>query len=116
MTQQRLITFLKTAIAQILSQQCNSDVNILFDEGSQHSFITKAMANKIQLEQCGRKEVHIASFGASTQNVRHVDTTTICPHTDTGEKILLNVLVVPMIAVPLCNLQQTVSSLLTCRV
>ena len=98
-------------MAQISSQQCSSD-NILFDEDSQRSFITEAMANKIQLERCGSEEVHIASFGPSTQNVRHFDTATVRLRTDTGEKIPLNVLVVPTIAVPLCNLQKTVSSLL----
>ena len=65
----------------------------------------------IQLERTGNEEVHIASFGASTQNVRHFDTATVYLHTDTGKKIPINVLVVPTIAVPLCNLQRTISSL-----
>ncbi|MCG8033931.1 MAG: DUF1759 domain-containing protein, partial [Candidatus Thiodiazotropha taylori] len=110
-TQQSHSTLLKTAIAQISSQQCCSDANILFDEGSQRSFVTEDMANKIQLERNGIEEVHIASFGAATQNVRHFDTATVWLHTDNGEKIPINVLVVPTIAVPLCNLQKAVSSL-----
>ena len=80
-TQERQNVFLKTAIAQISSTNCSSDDNSLFDEGSQRSFITESMTNRIQLERTGTKEVHIASFGTSTQNVRHFDTAPVYLHT-----------------------------------
>lgn len=102
---------LKTAIAQVCSDHLCADANILFDEGAQRSFISEKLVEKLQLRRSGTDVIHLASFGDSNQTVRHMNTATVYLVTDAGEKIAIQVLVVPTIAVPLSNLQCNVTSL-----
>ena len=110
-TQPRSGVLLKTAVAKVISGISMVDANILFDEGAQRSFVTRDLANKLQLQTSGTEEVQLAAFGSSSKKVSHIDTATIYLLTECREKIAIDVLIVPTIAVPLRNLQRNVTSL-----
>ena len=88
-----------------------ADTNILLDEGAQRSFVTRELADKLQLQTSGTGEVQLAAFGSSSKKVSHIDTATVYLLTDSREKIAIDVLIVPTIAVPLGNRQRDVTSL-----
>ncbi|XP_053407993.1 uncharacterized protein LOC123531067 [Mercenaria mercenaria] len=110
-THNKTNVLLKTAITKVSSRRCIADANILFDEGAQRSFITEELADKLELQRTGSEVIHIAAFDSSTQKVKHIETATVYLLTECNDKIPVNVLVVPTIAVPLQNLQRSVSSL-----
>ncbi|XP_060570545.1 uncharacterized protein LOC132728870 [Ruditapes philippinarum] len=110
-TQLRHDVLLKTAVAQICSNIVSLETNILFDEGAQRSFITEELAEKLQIEQTGSEVVHLASFGDTSQRVRHMRKCCIQLITDDNEKICIDVLIVPKIAVPLRNINQNILAL-----
>ena len=58
------ITLLKTAIAPVIGEGIRIQGNILFDEGSQRSFITVETAAKLKLKPVTTENVTIAPFGA----------------------------------------------------
>ena len=91
---------LKTAIATVGIKETAVDAAILFDEGSQKSFITQQLADHLQLPVDAIEMLHIASFGGITTRVQHVNRSTIYVKTDNG-MIPLSVLVVPTIAKPI---------------
>ena len=102
-TQPRSGVLLKTAVAQVTSRIYTADANILFDEGAQRSFVTRELADKLQLQTSGTEVVQLAAFGSSSKKVSHIDTATVYLLTDSREKIAIDVLIVPTIAVPLGN-------------
>ena len=111
MTQSRPEVLLKTAVAKVTSGSYTVDANILFDEGAQRSFVTRDLANKLQLQTPGTEEVQLAAFGSSSKKVSHIDTATIYLLTNSREEIAIDVLIVPTIGVPLRNRQRNVTSL-----
>ena len=46
------VCLLKTAVAKVVSDVGSATANILFDEGAQHSFIFKKLANALKLLPC----------------------------------------------------------------
>ena len=110
-TQPRSGVMLKTAVAKVTSGIYTADVNILFDEGAQRSFVTRELADKLHLLTSGTEVVQLAAFGSSFKQVSHIDTATVYLLTDSREKIAIDVLIVPTIAVPLGNRQRDAVSL-----
>ncbi|XP_060569657.1 uncharacterized protein LOC132728064 [Ruditapes philippinarum] len=111
-THQRSDIILKTAIAQVSSQDHTiTNTNILFDEGAQRSFITKELAEKLKLKPNGSDTISLASFGGKSEQCRHIPTDRVFLHVEHREIIPLDVLIVPTIAVPLPNLQKNVKCL-----
>ena len=100
------ICLLKTAVATISASGTCVEANILFDEGSQRSFITKSLADCLQLQTYATEELSISTFGAQTSQIRKLDVTTIQLHTISGQLIPLTVLIVPTIAAPIQNLNK----------
>ena len=92
---------LKTAVTKVTSGIYMVNANILFDEGAQRSFVTRDLANKLQLQTSSTEEVQLAAFGFSSKKVSHIDTATVYLLTDSREKMAIDVLIVPTIAVPL---------------
>jgi hypothetical protein len=72
---------LKTAVAKVTSGVASgnfcTDVNILFDEGAQRSFVTKELAERLELRRTGAEVVELAAFGSSSKKESHIDTTTV---------------------------------------
>ena len=58
---------------------------------------------KLNLQRLGSEVVHLAAFGAESKTVGHFDTARVYPITDHSEKIAIDVLIVPTIAVPVRN-------------
>ena len=111
MTQSRPEVLLKTAVSKVTSGIYTVDANILFDEGAQRSFVTSDLAYKLQLQTYGTEEVQLAAFGSSSKKVSYRDSATVYLLTNSREKIAIDVLIVPTIAVPLGNHQRDVTSL-----
>ncbi|XP_053391234.1 uncharacterized protein LOC128554047 [Mercenaria mercenaria] len=108
-THQRSKVLLKTAVAQVSSQDdITTATNILLDEGAQRSFITEELAEKLKLKHTGSDTISLASFGGKSEQCRYIPTGRVFLHVEQGETIPLDVLIVPTIAVPLPNLQQEV--------
>ena len=111
LTKSRPEVLLKTAVAKVTSGIYTVNANILFDKRAQRSFVTRDLANKLQLQTSGTEEVQLAAFDSSSKKVSHIDTATIYLMTNNREEIAMDVLIVPTIAVPLGNRQRNVTSL-----
>ena len=101
------VCLLKTAVTEVKSDKTSSIANILFDEGTQHSFISQQLADVLQLSPSRQEDITLASFGADTMTPQSLSVASIKVVAKTGELIPLSVLIVPKIAAPL----QTVSHL-----
>lgn len=86
-------TILKTATAKVTSGETVMATNILFDEGSQRSFITEELAENLNLKCTGIETLTIAAFGGN-EMMQTLKTSTLYLIADSGEKIQIHVLVV----------------------
>ncbi|XP_063416451.1 uncharacterized protein LOC134698089 [Mytilus trossulus] len=98
----RAQVLLKTAISTVSSNENHSSqANILFDEGAQRSFITKDMADKLNLKPVRNEVITVSGFGETNTKVRHLQVATVYLRAETKELIPINVLIVPKIAHPI---------------
>ena len=74
------VFLLKTAIATITSSSENAEVeaNILFDEGSQRSFLTEDLARALSLTPHHKEDIYLSSFSSrqplnKTMDVAHIN-------------------------------------------
>ena len=102
-SEERSTVLLKTAVNPVVYANTSMDVNILFDEGAQRSFITEDLARKLDAKVEGTESLSITTFGSDTKKVRNLDKSTICLKSTDGELIPIKVLIVPTIASPLQN-------------
>ena len=51
------VCLLKTAVAKVVSDVGSATANVLFDEGAQHSFISKELANTLKLTPCRSEHI-----------------------------------------------------------
>jgi hypothetical protein len=93
-------TIPKTAINTIATQNKIATAHILFDEGAQRSFITQSLADELELTPEGSETLNLSVFGGSSTSIKQVDMATINLNTEDGEKIAIQVLIIPTIAVP----------------
>ena len=68
---------LKTAVASVGSHNNHISAHILFDEGSQLSFITSDVASKLDLKPEMQETISLSIFGGNTSSVKRIDTATI---------------------------------------
>ena len=95
------VCLLKTAIATITHGNRSATANLLFDEGSQRSFITHDLANSLELQPYKREDINISSFGANCHLNRQMDVVMIHLLGNDGQTTPLSVLVIPRIATPI---------------
>ena len=107
---QNSVCLLKTAVATVTNGNNPTKANLLFDEGSQWSFITQDLAKTLALQPFRKEDLTVSSFGAQCQVNREVNVAVISLLTMSGQAIPLTVLVVPRIATPI---QNTVTSSVT---
>ncbi|CAH3113096.1 unnamed protein product, partial [Porites lobata] len=74
--------------------------HILFDEGSQRSFITSDVATKLDLKPEMQETISLSTFGGNTSSVKRIDTATVFVETAQEENIPIRVIIVPTIAAP----------------
>ena len=91
------------AVASIIAGDVKIQANILFDEGTQHSFISAEMASELQLTPTCQVDIAVASFGTTSSTYKKLGVTTVEIETDSGELIPISVLIVPVIATPIQN-------------
>ena len=101
------VCLLKTTVATVSSSKVQVEANILFDEGSQRSFISQKLANSLQLHSCKKEDICLSSFELRTPTIKQLQTGEIHLITRTGNKLPLSVLIVLTIATPLQNVMQT---------
>ena len=102
---------LKTATAIIKSPTSKqmATVNILLDEGAQRTFITERAADQLNIHISDRKteNVNLATFGASSPNMRSIDLVDIQLQTNTKSFVNMAALVVPQISTTFKNYVQS---------
>ena len=92
---------LKTAVASVGSHNNHISAKILFDEGSQLSFITSDVASKLDLKPETQETISLSTFGGHTSSVKRIDTATIYLETAQEETMPIRVIIVPTTAAPL---------------
>ena len=92
---------LKTAITNVRAGDQITEANILLDEGAQTSFITEALADKLNVKTHGEEKVQLNSFGDNGRQVSRMKTATVYLQTEEEEEVEINVLVIPQIAAPI---------------
>ncbi len=95
------VCLLKTAIATVTTTDSETEANILFDEGSQCSFLTQDLANLLSLQSYKREDISLSSFGAKRPLSKRMEVASINIKTQRGGLIPISVLIVPTIATPL---------------
>ena len=91
---------LKTAVASVGSHNNHVSAHVLFDEGSQRSFITPHVATKLDLKPETQETISLSTFGGNTSSVKRIDTATVYLETAQEENIPIRVIIVPTIAAP----------------
>jgi len=93
---------LKTAIAPVTSDHTPTEAAILVDEGAQRSYITRELADALQLPSEGRETLSVAGFGGrSSKHLQQMERSTVHIVSETKKKIPVSVLIVPTIAAPI---------------
>jgi len=92
---------LKTAIATVVRTDSQTEANILFNEGSQRSFLPEKLAHELTLMPCRQENINLSSFGAQKPSFKQIDVVLFNIRTLTGELVQLSALVVPTIAIPI---------------
>ena len=98
---------LKTAVAPISAEGLRIRGNILFDNGSQRSFVTEEVATQLNLKPSGSENITVAPFGAEYMSSQCLSVACVYVETESGERIPISVLIVPFIAAPLQNSVRT---------
>ena len=80
------ISLLKTAIAPISAEGLRIQGNILFDDGSQRSFITKEVATKLNLKPNNSEHIAVAPFGAEYTSAQRLSVACVFVETKSGER------------------------------
>ena len=96
-------TLLKTAISLVKHHGRTVSAHILFDEGSQRSFITDDLVRQLNLTSEKEETISLSAFGGTSSSVKRVAVSTITLLTDDEEPIPIEVIVVPTIAAPIQN-------------
>ena len=91
----------KTAVASVASHNNHISAHILFDEGSQRSFVTSDVAAKLDLKPETQEAISLSTFGGNTSSVKRINTATVYLETIQEETIPIHVIIVPTIAAPL---------------
>ena len=99
----RKSTLLKTAISPVKHHGRTVSAHILFDEGSQHSFITGDLARQLALTSKKEEPISLSTFGGTSPSVKRVAVSTITLLTHDEEPIPIEVIIVPTIAAPIQN-------------
>ena len=97
------ISLLKTVVAPISAEGLRIRGIILFDDGSQHSFITEEVATRLNLKPSSSEHIAVAPFWAEDTSAQHLSVACVYVKTESGERIPISVLIVPFIATPLKN-------------
>ena len=94
---------LKIAVATVTSGHIEAKANILFDEGSQRTFLTQEMADTLSLQPQHQENICLSAFGSTHPLNKKMKVAHINVKTTSGALLPISALVVPTIATPLRN-------------
>lgn len=80
-----------------------SAVIYLLSEGAQNSFITEELAQKLDVQSQGSITQKTSAPGDKNSEIRNLEKATEQLVTQTGDKIKLEVVIIPKIAAPISN-------------
>ena len=98
---------LKTAVATIATPTSQATAHVLFDEGSQRSFILQSLATEMGLQPYKTDKVFLSAFGAHSPSISTLDVAQIHLITSSGEQLPLSVLIVQTIASPIQSIVES---------
>ena len=78
-------------------------VRLIFDSGSQRSYITERVSNQLGLRALGIKEMSIATFGAGNGIRHNCEVVKVALETREGEHVEVTLLTIPLICEPLVS-------------
>ncbi|XP_074653606.1 uncharacterized protein LOC141907762 [Tubulanus polymorphus] len=91
---------LKTAVARIAGQNESKICNILFDDGSQRTFVSRKVVDSLDLEIYARYSLKVSAFSSNSQ-IRYFDVVDIRVHCIDGSTVTIQALVIDEITEPL---------------
>ena len=84
--------------------------HILFDEGSQRSFLTKGLADRLQVQPHDTVELSLSTLSAGSSCTSKFDVATINLHGVSGQLITLTVIIISTIITPIHTADQKSNS------
>ena len=99
-------TFLQSAKAIVtdMFEKCSVTLRILFDNGSQKSFITKKIADYLHLMPIRKEKLIINGFAGKEEKLVNLDVVAVSVKNTDGEKCgSIELYVVPFICKPICD-------------
>ena len=100
------VIFLHTAKADVCSLSGNAQerTRLLFDNGSQQSYISKRMREKLGLSTISSRPLMINGFGSQTSRISNCDIVQLAVKTNTpGLRIIISANVVDSVCAPIVN-------------
>jgi len=94
-------------VATVSYSGTSVDANILFDNVCQRSFVSRGLADCLQLKPHKYETLSISTFGTKSNHTSQLESAVLHLHTISGQLIPLTVLIVPTIAAPNHNVQQS---------
>ena len=82
-------------------ENCSIKVGIILDSGSQRSYITQSLANKLRLKSISTQEMEIKTFGDTSKQVTVCSEYEFCLKGTSGERVYMRGFDVPVICAPL---------------
>lgn len=76
---------------------------VIFDNGSQRSYITERARDRLALVASGRKDMFIAIFAAKSNRVQSCDVVKVIMEIKDGGKLLLTLLTTAIICEPIVS-------------
>ena len=91
---------LQSALVDVAAGSRSCQARLLFDSGSQRTFISQDLANKIGAQPFKREELLMSTFGHDKRTKADFETVRVCLMAG-GEGIVINALVSPVISPPI---------------
>jgi len=95
----------------VSSDNCTTEANILFHDGTQRSFIAERPTKELHVTGNGIITINVPNVGDSSQRAAIIRTATMIDITNRKERIPIEVFITPTLAAPLLNIQRDISSL-----
>ena len=83
--------------------ECFVDARMVFDSGSQRSYVSKNLQKTLNLPITGQETLLIKTFGESNAKLRRCDIVQMAVQTVDGMQIYVSTYVVPVICAPISN-------------
>ena len=90
----------QSALVDVAAGSRSCQARLLFDSGSQRTFISQDLANKIGAQPFKKEELLMSTFGHDKRTKADFETVRLCLMAD-GEGIIINALVSPVISPPI---------------